>query len=187
METKVLQVVKELYEMTTDKQKAATQENIKKAQQRWQEMSPRERAIAQPEGRKRAKPGTSGEGDYYRIIVRRKQEFITFRYQDVGEKGHILRLAGKRSSGSWDTHAWLISKDDAHMEGDTLIADIEDARRLIETLGSKPKLVKGDVFEAKDRPNIPESKKPTEAQQRARLENIKKAQQARQARTAKKK
>jgi hypothetical protein len=172
--------------MTTDKQKEAAKENIKKAQQRWQEMTPREHALAQPEGRKRAKPGTKGEGDYFRIVVRPKEEFTTFRYQDVGEKGHILRLAGKRSSGSWDTQVWLIGKEDAHMEGDTLVADNEDARRVIEALGSKPKHVKGDIFEAKDRPNVPESKKPTEAQQRARLENIKKAQQVRRTRTAKK-
>ncbi len=173
--------------MTTNKQIEAAKENIKKAQQRWQEMTPREHALAQPEGRKRAKPGTKGEGDYFRIVVRPKEEFTTFRYHDVGEKGHILRLAGKRSSGSWDTQAWLISKDDAHLEGDALVADTEDARRLIETLGTKPKPVKGDVFEAKDRPNVPERKKPTEAQQRARRENIKKAQQARRTSTAKKK
>jgi len=172
--------------MTSNKQKEAAKENIKKAQRRWQEMTPREHALAQPEGRKRAKPGTKGEGDYFRIGVRPKEEFTTFRYHDVGEKGHILRLAGRRSSGSWDTQAWLISKDDAHLEGDTLVADSDDARRLIETLGTKPKQVKGDVFEAKDRPNVPESKKPTEAQQRARRENIKKAQQARLKSTAKK-
>jgi hypothetical protein len=171
--------------MTTDKQKEAVKENIKK-EQSWQEMTPRKRALAQPEGRKRAKPGTKGEGDYFRIVVRSKEEFTTFRYHDVGDKGHILRLAGKRSSGSWDTQVWLISKDDAHIEGDTLIANTDDARRVIEALGSKPKHVKGDVFEAKDRPNVPESKKPTEAQQRARLENINKAQQARRTRTAKK-
>src|SRR5450759_313335 len=123
--------------MTADKQKEAAKENIKKAQQRWQKMTPRERALAQPEGRKRAKPGTKGEGEYFRIVVRTKDEFATFRYQDVGEKGHILRLAGKRSSGSWDTQAWLISKDDAHIESDTLVADTDDARRLIEVLGSK--------------------------------------------------
>jgi hypothetical protein len=81
---------------------------------------------------------------------------------------------------------WLISKDDAHIEGDTLIADTDDARRLIETLGSTPKHVKGDVFEAKDRPNVPESKKPTEAQKRARVENIKKVQLARRTRITKK-
>lgn len=168
--------------MITDKQKEAAKENIKKAQQRWQEMTPRERALAQPEGKKRAKPGTKGEGDYFRIVVRTKDEFATFRYQDVGEKGHILRLAGKRSSGSWDTQAWLISKEDAHIENETIVADTDDARRLIESLGSKTTHIEGDVFEAKDRPNVPESKKPTEAQHRARLENIKKAQQARRSR-----
>ncbi|MFA5836307.1 MAG: hypothetical protein WC837_05050 [Bellilinea sp.] len=165
--------------MTNTRQKEAAKENIAKAQQRWQEMTSRERALAQPEGRKRAKPGTKGEGDYFRIVVRSKDEFTTFRYHDVGEKGHILRLAGKRSSGSWDTQTWLISKGDAHLEGDTLVADTGDARELIEALGTKPRHVIGDIFEAKDRPNVPEKKKPTEAQQRARLENIKKAQQAR--------
>lgn len=173
--------------MTSKKQKEASKENIKKAQQKWQAMTPREHALAQPEGRKRAKPGTKGEGDYFRIVVRPKDEFTMFRYQDVGEKGHIQRLAGKRSSGSWDTQAWLISKDDAHLDGATLVADTDDARKLIDTLGTKPKHVQGDIFEAKDRPNIPESKKPTEAQQRARLENIKKAQQARRTSKAQKK
>jgi hypothetical protein len=184
--TQIAQGATEVNEMTTDKQKEAARENIKKAQRRWQEMTPSEHATAQPEGRKRAKQGTKGEGDYFRIVLRPKEEFTTFRYQDVGEKGHILRLAGKRSSGSWDTQVWLISKNDAHLEGDTLVADTEDAKRLIETLGSKPKHVKGDVFEAKDRPNVPEREKPTEAQQRARSENIKKAQQARRTRTARK-
>jgi hypothetical protein len=168
--------------MTTEKQKEPAQV---KPQESAME-TPREHSSFQPKRRKRAKPGTKGEGDYFRINVRSKEEFTTFRYQDVGEKGHILRLAGRRSSGSWDTQVWLISKDDAHIEGDTLVADTEDARSLIEALGSKPKHVKEDIFEAKDRPNVPESKKPTEAQQRARLENIKKAQQTRRTRLAKK-
>ena len=168
--------------MTTEKQKELVQENLQESGAQ----SPQEHPSSLQKRRKRAKPGTTGEGDYFRINVRPKEEFITFRYQDVGEKGHIQRLAGKRSSGSWDTQVWLISKEDAHMEGDTLIPDTEDARSLIEGLGSKPKHVKEDVFEAKDRPNVPESKKPTEAQQRARLENIKKAQQARRARIVKK-
>jgi hypothetical protein len=149
-------------------------------------MMPPKGALARPEGKKRARPGTKGEGDYFRIVVRSKDEFATFRFQDVGEKGHILRLAGRRSSGSWDTQAWLISKDDAHIESDTIVSDTDDARRLIETLGSKPTHVEGDVFMAKDRPNVSESKKPTEAQQRARHENIKKAQQARRSRITKK-
>jgi hypothetical protein len=49
---------------------------------------------------------------------------------------------------------------------------------LIQKLGSKPKHVKGDIFEAKDRPNVPEKKKPTEAQRKAWMANIKKAQLA---------
>jgi hypothetical protein len=172
--------------MTTTKQRKTAKENIKKAQRKWQEMTPRQHALAQPEGRRRAKPGTKGEGDYFRIVVRPKEEFTTFRYHDVGEKGHILRLTGKRSSGSWDTQVWLISKDDAHLEGDALIADTDDARKVIAALGSKPRHVKGDIFEAKDRINVPERKKPTEAQQRAWRENIKKAQQARWAKAGKK-
>ena len=172
--------------MATDKQKEAAKDNIKKAQERWQEMTPAERALAQPEGRKRARPGTTGEGDYYRIVIRPKEEFATFRTQDLGEPGHVLRVAGKRGSGSWDTQAWLIQKGDAHPQGDTLVGDTEDARKLIAALGSPPKHVKGDVYEVKDRPNVPEKKKPTEAQRKAWMENIKKAQQARRAGTTKK-
>jgi hypothetical protein len=177
---------REMPDMTTEKKKNTAQANIQKALKKWKEMTPRERALAQPEGRKRAKLGTTGEGDYFHIIVRPKTEFTTFRYQDVGEKGHIQRLAGKRSSGSWDTHAWLISKTDAHLEGDKLIPDNEDARKVIESLGSKPKHVKGDIFETKDRPNVPERLKPTAAQKKAWQENIKKARQAISKRTAKK-
>lgn len=136
-------------------------------------------AKKQPSGRIRAKPGTKGEGDYYRIVVRPKGQFVTFRNHDIGQKGHIQRLAGKRSNGSWDTQTWLVSKEDAHIESDKLVPDTEDARELLEKLGSEPKHIKADIFEAKDRPNIPESEKPTEAQKRAQRENIRKAQAAR--------
>jgi hypothetical protein len=172
--------------MTTHAQKEGGKKNIKSAHWRKQETAPRKRVLAQPGGRRRAKPGTKGEGDYFRIVVRTKDEFKTFRFQDVGEKGHILRLAGKRSSGSWDTQAWLIGKNDAHINGDTLVADTNDAKRVIQALGSKPTHVKGDVFKAKDRPNVPESEKPTGAQQKARLKNIKKAQKVRRTRKSKK-
>jgi hypothetical protein len=118
---------------------------------------------AKPEGKRRAKPGTTGEGEYFRIELRSKEDFTTFRYHDVGDKGHLQRLAGKRPSGSWDTQTWLISKDDAHIEGDTLVPDTEDAKKLIESLGSQPKHLKGDVFEAKDKPNKPKGKKPAAA------------------------
>lgn len=165
--------------MATTKQQAAARQNIKKAQGKWKSMTKRQHSLAQPDGRKRAKPGTKGSGQYYRIVVRPKDQFVTFRNQDVGKPGGLQRLAGKRSSGSWGTQAWLISKDDAHVEKDQLIPDSKAAKELLNTLGSKPIHEKGDVFTAKDRRNIPEKAKPTDAQKQARAENIKKAQAAR--------
>ena len=144
-------------------------------------MSHTEHARAQPQGRGRKKPGTGGGGEFFRIVVRDKDEFVTFRNQDVGEPGGLERLAGKRASGSWSTQAWLVSKKDAHKSGNRLVPDSQDAKNLFAKLGSTPLHVKGDVFKAKDRPNVPEREKPTPAMRRARAANIKKAQTARHA------
>ena len=165
--------------MATTKQTQAAKQNIKKAQAAWQGMSSQAHAKAQPEGRKRAKPGATGEGNFYHIAVRPKEEFTTFRTHDIGKKGGIERVAGKRASGSWDDQAWLISKEQAHVEGNTLVPDSEDAREVLKTLGSKPEHVQGDRFAAKPRPNVPEQDKPTAAQLRAQQRNIKKAQAVR--------
>jgi hypothetical protein len=165
--------------MATAKQIAAAKKNIKKAQKAWKEMSHTEHARAQPQGRGRKRPGTTGEGEFYRIQVRPKEEFVTFRNQDVGNKGGIERLAGKRQSGSWDTATWLVSKDSAHVENGKLVADKKDAKDLFENLGSTPTHAKGDIFKARDRPNVSEKDKPTAAQKRAQAANIKKAQAAR--------
>lgn len=164
--------------MATEKQRDAARENIKKAQETWRSMSPRARAISQPEGRARAKPGTTGEGEYYRVIVRPKEEFATFRYHDVGRPGDIERLAGKRASGSWDDQAWLISKKSAHLEGDRLVADTPEAKEVLDIVGPL-KHVKADIFQGHPRENVLEREKPTVAQRRAYEQNIRKAQQAR--------
>ena len=163
----------------TERQRQAAKRNIKKAQARSKSMSNGAHASSQPEGRSRKKPGTTGKGNYYHIDVRPKEEFTTFRTQDVGGPGHLQRVAGKRSSGSWSTATWLISKEDAHIENGTLVGDSKDAKDLLKKLGSTPTHTKGDVFEAKDRRNVPERAKPTAAQARARRQNIKKAQAAR--------
>jgi hypothetical protein len=92
-------------------------------------------------------------------------------------------VAGKRSSGSWSTAAWLISKDDAHVENDKLVGDTKDAKDLLKNLRSTPVHLSGDRFKATDRPDVPERSKPTAAQTRARRENIKKAQAARRKKT----
>ena len=166
--------------MATQKQRAAARQNVRKAQAAWKSMSRRQHARAQPEGRKRKKPGTGGEGDYYHVEVRPKEQFTTFRTHDVGKKGGIERVAGKHSSGSWDDQKWLISKEHAHMEGDKLVPDSEEAREVLAALGSEPEHMEGDRFTAKPRPNVPEAEKPTPAQRRAQQSNIKKAQAARQ-------
>ncbi len=73
--------------MATQKQRGAARKNIRKAQAAWQSMSHREHARAQPEGRARQKPGEGGEGEYYRIRVRPKDQFVTFRTQKLGGSG----------------------------------------------------------------------------------------------------
>ena len=130
-------------------------------------------------GSTRQKPGSGGSGNYYHVEVREGDDFETFRTQDVGDEGHLQRVAGKRGSGSWATVKWLISKEDAHVEDGKLVPDTKDAKDLIKKLGSKPVHVRGDRFKAKDRPNVAEKAKPTPAQTRARRQNIKKAQAAR--------
>lgn len=153
--------------------------NIKRAQKAWSRTSPRARARAQPVGRGRAKPGARGGGEFFHIEVRPRRAFETFRTQDVGRRGGIERVAGKRASGSWDTQKWLIGKDHAHRQSGRLIADSPDAKRIFATLGSAPRHIGGDRFRAAPRPDIPERDKPTAAQKRARRRNIAKAQAAR--------
>jgi hypothetical protein len=165
--------------MATEKQRQAAKKNIKKAQSKRKSMSSEEHARSQPEGRGRQKPGNTGEGNYYHVEVRDKGDFETFRTQDVGDEGHLQRVTGKRSSGSWATVKWLIGKEDAHVDEGKLVGDTKEARDLIKKLGSKPMHVRGDRFEAKPRRNVPERSKPTAAQQRARKQNIKKAQSTR--------
>jgi hypothetical protein len=169
--------------MPSHKQTEAARRNIKKAQAAWRGMSHRQRALAQPEGRARARPGKRGGGRYYRVEVRPKREFATFRYHDVGRPGHALRLAGRRTSGSWADVAWLISKDDAHVAGGYLVADTAAARGVLAVIGPA-RHVEGDIFQGHPRKNIPEREKPTAAQRRARTANIRKAQAARHMRRA---
>lgn len=165
--------------MVTKKQKNAAKKNIKKAQSVWKKMSHRQRTLAQPQGRMRKKPGTTGKGKFFRIEVRPKKEFKTFRIQDVGKKGGLERLAGTRSSGSWDTVAWLVSKNDAKVKNGKLVIKDARAKSVLKSLQGSIVRVKGDIFRAHPRANVPERLKPTPAMQRAQKANIRKAQAAR--------
>jgi len=158
------------------KQRAAAKKNIKKAQAKWKGMTRAQHAAAQPEGRARKKPGMGGKGKFYRVVVRDKGEFVTFRIHDVGKKGHVERLAGKRANGRWATQAWLIDKKEAHISKGILVGDSKDVKDVLGKLRRKPKYLKGDIFEAGPRVNIPEKAKPTPAMKKAQMKNIKKAQ-----------
>lgn len=170
--------------MATRKQTAAARKNIRKAQKKWKGMTKRQHALAQPQGRARRKPGTTGAGAFYRIEVRPKGSFTSFRTQDVGRKGGLERIAGRRSSGGWATATWLISKKKAHVSpaGQLIIDDQKDKAALGKALGSKITRVKGDVFAARPAKNVPERAKPTTAMKRARSANIRKAQASRRKR-----
>lgn len=127
---------------------------------------------------KRKAPGTTGKGKFYRIEIRPKGQFSSFRMQDVGKKGGLERLAGHRKSGSWDTVSWLIAKDKAEIvKGHLKITGKKDQSVLKQIKGPIVH-VKGDIFRAHPR-NVPEAKKPTPAMRRAQAANIKKAQKTR--------
>src|SRR5450830_1305202 len=127
---------------------------------------------------RRAKPGARGHGGFFHIQVRPKRDFVSFRNQDVGVRGGIERVAGRRANGTWDTQKWLVSKTQAHLDGKQLAPDTAAARKLLAQLGSPPRHLGGDRFIARPRRDISESEKPTPAMRRAQLANIKKAQTA---------
>ena|SRR5688572_27173185 len=112
------------------------------------------------EGKTRKKPGSTGKGDYYHVEIAPKRGFITFRTQDVGKRGHLQRVAGKKETGKWETVKWLIGKEDAHVRGKKLIPDTKAAKNLIEELGVQPVQVSGDRFTAKAKQGNSAKKKP---------------------------
>ena len=127
---------------------------------------------------RRVKPGARGRGGFFHIQVRPRTEFVFFRNQDVGSRGGIERIAGRRRNGSWDTQKWLVGKTEAHRAGKRLTPDTAAARKLLSQLGSVPRHLGGDRFIAKPRRKIPAREKPTPAMRRAQAANIKKAQAA---------
>lgn len=157
--------------MASLQQRKAVRKNTLKAQACWRTMIRRQHSLAQPEGRARRRPGTGGKGCYYRIEVRPTARFVSYRMHDVGRGGHTQRLAGKRTSGSWDTKSWLILKSDAHVKGRRLFIDNPLTKTALKGIRGPIQHYKDDIFHAKPRRNIPEASKPTPAQRRARQES----------------
>ncbi len=126
------------------------------------------------------KPATPGRGKFFHVQVRPKRDFVSFRTHDVGQSGGLERVTGRRTSGSWATVAWLISKDAAYCSPthELIITDTR-VRSVLKSLEGPIIWIKGDTFKAKPRKNVPEKSKPTPAQREAWSTNIKKAQAAR--------
>ncbi|MBI4226371.1 hypothetical protein HY612_04625 [Candidatus Roizmanbacteria bacterium] len=103
---------------------------------------------------------------------------MTSQRQKQAAQKNIKKEQKKRSSGSWADQAWLISKKDAHIEDEKLIADSSGARKILAVIGPA-KHLKADIFQGHPRRNVPESEKSTIAQRRAGTENIQRAQEAR--------
>ena len=152
-------------------EKHPVKRSIHKAQRGRRVTSTRVRA--QPAGR--AEPGARGGGRFFRIEVAPGRRFIAFRYHDVGKKGGVERIAGQRPDRTWATAGWLIGKDLAHVERGRLVPDTVAARKVLSTLGVTPRHVRGDRFQAKDRPNVPERTKRKATMRRAQQRNIRKA------------
>jgi hypothetical protein len=84
--------------------------------------------------------------NYFRIIVRPEDKYKSFRHKDIGAQGRIIRVSGRKNSGSWDTQAWLISKDYAYQEDEKLIAESDEVRDLFEGFSGPPKRLEGDTY-----------------------------------------
>ena len=187
--------------MATARRKAAARKNIRKAQKTRRTKSARGRTAArtttkarrkaaarrkntarsktaarsrtarraQPKARRRA---ASGRGKFFHIELRPKSDFTEFRTHDVGRKGGIERVAGRRAGGSWSTQKWLIAKNQAHIEGDSLVGDTADARQVLSLLGSHPKRIRADRFGVEGGTQERASARPSQAPRRAGLPNI---------------
>lgn len=134
--------------MPTGKQIEAARQNIRKAQLKWQSMSPAERSRSNPEGRRRVKAGRNGKGDHYHIEVRDKFYFELFRTHDVGND--IQRVDGRQADGRWMTLKWLVPKSQARINDGQLVGTTDAAKHILSQLEPQPRRIKGDIFHAKN-------------------------------------
>jgi hypothetical protein len=92
---------------------------------------------------KTAKQPIKGLSNYYRIIVHPREgpetTSILQRFSERVERRHQ----------PWTTHAWLVSKNTAHIEGKYLVGDNTETKALLDRFASQPIRHKGDVFTAK--------------------------------------
>ncbi len=107
-------------------------------------------AGANPKTTRRKAPGSTGDGDYYHVEVKARSQFTAFRTQDVGKKGGLQRVSGRKADGTWETQTWRIAKSMAHIdESGALIADHADAKDVLNDLKGRPRRLEGDRFKVR--------------------------------------
>jgi len=163
--------------MSSITQKQIDKQNVKKTQVSWRSKLAQTHARSQPEGKERAKPGSTEKGEYYHVEIRPREEFTRF-HTYVNEKTGIQRVAGRHKTGTWDDQEWLISKEDAHIENERLIPDSAEAQDFFKALGSKPVHVMADRFKVNPEHNLPESTKRNLTKKGERRRNISHSQAA---------
>ena len=128
---------------------------------------------------RRAKPGARGHGGFFHIQVRPRTEFVFFRNQDVGRRGGIERVAGRRANGSWDTQKWLIGKIGGAPRRQAARAGHRGGAQGARRSSARCRAISAATASSPSRAaRFPASEKPTPAMRRAQLANIKKAQAA---------
>jgi len=84
-------------------------------------------------------PGAELKKNYWRIRVRDPKDFEkgSFRTDDIGRKGHSLRIAGiLKKSGKWATQSWLLHKDDVRVVGKTISGKDLRVQKIIQGIRS---------------------------------------------------
>ncbi len=160
--------------MSSITRKEIDKQNVEKTQVSWRSKLAQTHARSQPEGKERAKPGSTEKEEYYHVEIRPREEFTRFRTY-VNEKTGIQRVAGRHKTGIWDDQEWLISKEKAHIENERLIPDSEEARDFFKALGSKPVHVMADRFKVNPEHDLPETTKRNLTKKSARRKNISQA------------
>jgi hypothetical protein len=87
------------------------------------------------------------EGSYYRIIVRPREDFKSFKSETPTINNTIQQINGKNAEGQWSTQSWLIHKDGAHIDSGKLVPDNKAVRRLLQVLDGHVVHIKDDVFQ----------------------------------------
>lgn len=91
---------------------------------------------------------SSYEGNFIRIEVAPKEQFVLFRNHDVGRRGGIERVAGQKKSGNWENQAWLISKHIAEVKDGKLLPKNSHAEKVLSSLPGVPKQIAPGRFRA---------------------------------------